>query len=89
MARRLVFTLSPLKRKKNDTGTVWVLRDARRMPVGYYHYGRAGALRDAAQTMRDVVYMGDRCELRVRRLDGTIGETRTYPRSSDPRRSKG
>lgn len=27
--------------------------------------------------------------VRIRKLDGTIQEERTYPRSADPRRSKG
>lgn len=30
-----------------------------------------------------------KCELIVRRLDGSIGERRTYPRSKDPAKSRG
>lgn len=32
---------------------------------------------------------GQLSELRVYRVNGTIGETRTYPRASDPKRTKG
>lgn len=32
---------------------------------------------------------GQKSELRVRGMNGKIGETRTYPRSSDPKKSRG
>lgn len=42
------------------------------------------AIREAAEFMQD--HPGS---MRIRKLDNTIEEERTYPRSADPRQSKG
>lgn len=48
------------------------------------------AIRSAGGCLREfAAWFGQHSELRVRNRNGKIGETRTYPRSSDPRRSKG
>ncbi|NYS80124.1 DUF2188 domain-containing protein [Halomonas glaciei] len=49
---------------------------------------RADTKADATDKMRD--YMKDKeGSVKIRKQDGTYQEERTYPRSSDPRRTKG
>lgn len=44
----------------------------------------------AARTLaKGLVARGEVVTLKIKRPDGTIREERTYPRSSDPRRTKG
>ena len=43
---------------------------------------------EAIQKMRD--YMSDKTgSVKIRKMDGTFQEERTYPRAADPRKSKG
>ncbi len=57
--------------------------------VDCYDSSRANAVAQASALLGRCAVMGQRSELRVRKLDGQFGESRTFPRSSDPRRSKG
>ena len=50
---------------------------------------RASAVRLAKSLAADHAAGGGTAEVVEMRLDGTIGPRSTYPRSSDPRRSKG
>lgn len=47
-----------------------------------------GTKADALKSLRDDVGSGGG-SVRIRKTDNTIQEERTYPRSKDPRRSKG
>lgn len=47
------------------------------------------AIRAARLTTDALMMNGLTISLKIKRRDGTIREERTYPRSSDPRRTKG
>lgn len=50
---------------------------------------QAEAIKAARQVIHNLVEKGGFVSLKIKRRDGTIREERTYPRSSDPKRSKG
>lgn len=50
---------------------------------------RVEAMRWARDLAQRHAAGGGKAEVVVRRVDGTIGQRSTYPRSSDPRASKG
>lgn len=70
---------------------VWVL--SLETPYGpmvdRYEGSRASAVLAASALLNKLAVMGQRSELRVRTMSGAFGEARTFPRSSDPRRSRG
>lgn len=52
-------------------------------------FTQAEAVAVAVDRAKDLVGSGKLVTLKIKRPDGTIREERTYPRSSDPRRTKG
>lgn len=76
--RRTVFRVSFLTRDG-----VWVVRSPQAPTI---HFATKGQAVDyAVQAAKSLPL----AQVVVHRKDGTIQEERTYPRSSDPRRSKG
>jgi hypothetical protein len=61
----------------------WRLEMGRRRYVDIHKCGVVGVARDRAELMRAGV------SLRIYTRDGRIQEERTYPRSADPKRSRG
>ena len=53
------------------------------------HASQRLAIAAAVAYCRTKVGEGARLPLKIKRRDGTIRDERTYPRSSDPRRSRG
>lgn len=50
---------------------------------------QADAIKAAREVIQNLVEKGSYVSLKIKRRNGTILEERTYPRSSDPKRSKG
>jgi hypothetical protein len=50
---------------------------------------QAQAIKGAVTLIRELIEIGRTVTLKIKRPNGQIREERTYPRSSDPRRSKG
>lgn len=68
----------------------WVLKDGRRQIVEVYRNSKALAIQLASGLLNAFFLdRGQHSELRIRNKNGTFGKARTYPRSADPRRSKG
>jgi hypothetical protein len=61
--------------------------DPRDREVGYGWKKLAASI--ARQLAKDIVARGGRAQVRVFKVNGQIGIEWTYPRSSDPRRSRG
>jgi hypothetical protein len=57
--------------------------------VDCYDDNRANAVAQASALLGRCAVMGQKSELSVRLMNGRFGEARTFPRSSDPKRSKG
>lgn len=55
----------------------------------YQEQTQADAIARARKWIAGLLKMGHTATLKIKRPDGTIRDERTYPRSSDPRRSKG
>lgn len=55
----------------------------------YVALTQASALETALGHIYEGVALGKLFTLKIKRRDGTIREERTYPQSSDPKRSKG
>lgn len=55
----------------------------------FEHGTQAEAIAAARILVDTLVMQGRTATLKIKRPDGTIRDERTYPRSSDPRRSKG
>lgn len=70
----------------SNDGDQWKLtrRGAERASETYPGMTKEEAVREAADFVRE--HTGS---LKIRNLDNTIAEERTYPRSADPRRSPG
>ena len=70
----------------SNDGEHWKLtkRGADRASETYPGMTKQDAVRQAAEFMQD--HSGS---LKIRNLDNTISEERTYPRSADPKRSPG
>jgi hypothetical protein len=70
---------------KNKTGPGWVAKTSDGTQVA------KGATKDAAVKATAKVAKADpqAVSVRIHKVDGKIGEERTYPRSADPRSSKG
>ena len=47
------------------------------------------AIKGAIRLIKELIEIGRTVTLKIKRPNGQIREERTYPRSSDPRRSKG
>lgn len=96
--KRNVYVLHPMAVPKGaapegavERAYVWVL--SLETPYGpmvdCYDGSRANAMAWASSLLGRMAVMGQRSELRCRTMSGRFGESRTFPRSSDPRRSKG
>lgn len=55
----------------------------------FQHDTQGEAISSARVLAETLVIQGNRVTLKIKRPNGEIREERTYPRSSDPRRSKG
>ena len=66
----------------------WQLRRVGRAGAYIFH-GREVARREAVKDARRLADNGHRVSLYFHRKDGIITEERTYPRSADPKRTKG
>lgn len=69
----------------------WVLRteEGSLVQILQNSWAKDLSIRDAAYIMEQFTTYGQPCELKIRNKNGTYGPARTYPRSSDPRKSKG
>lgn len=92
---RRIFVLHPMSIPKDADGYcgrshVWVL-SVYGSPaiVACYEDKRREAVAAASAMLSRAAVLGQRSELRVRLSNGRFGEARTFPRSSDPRRSRG
>lgn len=65
----------------------WKLTKGGRRVTG--HLRKSDTVRDAVVLAKALVVQGGKVSLRIKGRDGRIQEERTYPRSSDPRRTKG
>lgn len=65
----------------------WVLKVSGKNELFVRTQGRA--ILKAMEWAQWAVQHGKKVSLLIKRPDGTIREERTYPRSSDPRRTKG
>lgn len=66
----------------------WCLIRTRLVLYSYFPENKRVAIRAAAKDVLELT-AGSGASLRIFNLDGKIAEERTYPRKSDPRRSKG
>lgn len=94
--KRYIYILHPMAVPRGvgmcgDLTYVWVL--SLETPYGpmidRYEGSRANAMSSASALLGKMAMMGQHSELRVRAMSGALGESRTFPRSSDPRRSRG
>lgn len=67
----------------------WVLTTGGAFVRLFFLHRPAAVLESAALLRTAHLTNGQHSELIVHRTNGTIGERRTYPRSSDPKRTKG
>lgn len=69
----------------------WVLRhDGALVGVLYpWVNTKASAISEAASRLGVFASLGQPSELRIRNKNGTFAPARTYPRSSDPKKSRG
>ncbi|MDI9776687.1 DUF2188 domain-containing protein [Pseudomonas guariconensis] len=68
----------------NPTGEGWELKKA-----GAERASKRSATKQELVASLSKFFEGKTASVRIHKADGTIEEERTYPRSDDPRRSKG
>jgi hypothetical protein len=66
---------------------VW--RVTKKGTLFFTYVRQADAIAGAVVLAKELEKGGQLVTLKIKRRDGTIRDERTYPRSSDPRRSKG
>lgn len=79
-----VFTLEPFNGRER-----YVLRHEG-VAIDFFLCNAAAAVKSAASQVETLAkYFKQPSELRIRRHNGTFAPARTYPRSADPKRSRG
>ena len=88
----LIYTLewrTDLLHGHGKDGGAWVLSTGGAIVEDYDGCPLREARGYAKQRVKFFAHLGQPSELRTRRKDGTFSPAFTYPRSADPRRSKG
>lgn len=68
----------------------WSIRvKCKQVETEHRAYFKVNAIEQATQLARIIAAAGGKASVVIHGQDGKIKEERTYPRSSDPRRSKG
>jgi len=85
MSKRVRVEVCP--QKGRDKAYPWkVTRDGR---LAWEHLTQRDAIGAARLVVELIVMEGGKCTLKIKRPNGEIREERTYPRSSDPKGTKG
>ncbi len=82
--KRIIITVRPTRIKGK-----WRHWEIREPDGGDIEFNRVDAIDRAKKWARDWVELGERAQVRVFNRQGRVSTEWTYPRSSDPKKSKG